>query len=347
MPHANPPHLTKTPPPNPTSASEAGGASVPAEPQPAETSAAVGASAAPPARRRVPERRRAFLHELGDLIRRLYQKAGQDNIFFISGAIAFNVLVAIVPLILAALAIAGMALANRSADPAGAMLRYINEALPGALSVAGELREGLNQVISQSGGLLSLSTLVFVWFATRLVGTLRTALREIFDVHQDRGIIRGKIFDIQMVLAAGTLLTVNVALTVVIRVLAERGIDVLGLDPASFESWTRIYLAAAGVLSLWFMFVLIYRYLPGRRIPWRISVISATFTTVFFELMKAAFSWYVSSMANYRSAYGNFATFIVLFLWIYYMAVAFVLGGEFGQVTAQRHARRRQKERLG
>ena len=284
---------------------------------------------------------------MGNLIWRLYQKAGQDNIFFISGAIAFNVLVAVVPLILAALSIAGIALENRSADPAGTMLRYLNEALPGALSIAGDLREGLNQLISQSGGLLSLSTLVFVWVATRLVGTLRSALREIFDVHEDRGIVKGKIFDIQMVIAAGTLLAVNVALTVVISLLAERGIDVLGLDTASFEAWTRVYLAGAGVLSLWFMFVLIYRYLPARRIPWRIAVISATFTTVFFELMKAAFGWYVSNLANYRTAYGNFATFIILFLWIYYMAVVFVLGGEVGQVAAQRHARRRQKERLG
>jgi membrane protein len=344
MPRASPSNLTKTPPPNPTSASEAEAASAPAEPQPAATGAAAGA--VEPQRRRVPERRRSLLYELGDLVWRLYQKAGQDNIFFISGAIAFNVLVAVVPLILAALSIAGIALENRSADPAGTMLRYINNILPGALNIAGELRNGLNQLISQSGGLLSLSTLVFVWVATRLVGTLRAALREIFDVHDDRGIIAGKIFDIQMVLAAGTLLAVNVALTVVISLLAERGIAVIGLDPASFESWTRFYLAAAGVLSLWFMFVLIYRYLPARRIPWRISVISATFTTVFFELMKAAFSWYVSNLANYRTAYGNFATFIVLFLWIYYMAVVFVLGGEVGQVAAQRHARRRQKERL-
>lgn len=289
---------------------------------------------------------RGFLRDVGDFVWRVYQKAGEDNIFFLAGAIAFNVLVAVVPLILAVLSVAGMVLANRSADPAGVLLRYINEILPGALSVAADLREGLNDLIAQSGGLLSLSTLFFIWLATRLVGTLRTALREIFDVRQNRGIVAGKIFDIQMVLAAGTLLAINVALTVVIGVLAERGIAFFGITPTRLESWTRIYLTGAGVLSLWFMFVLMYRYLPPRRIPWRIATISATFTAVLFELMKAAFGWYVSSVADYRSAYGNFATGIVLFLWIYYMAVVFVLGGQVGQVAAQRRARRRQKERL-
>jgi membrane protein len=317
-------------------------------------STAEGARAARPASTRQgdppPERHhapRGFLREAGNFAWRVYQKAGEDNIFFLAGAIAFNVLVAVVPLILAVLSVAGMVLANRTADPAGVVLRYVNEILPGALSVATDLRAGLNDLISQSGGLLSLSTLFFIWLATRLVGTLRTALREIFDVRQNRGIVAGKIFDIQMVLAAGTLLAINVALTVVIGVLAERGIAFLGIAPTHLEAWTRIYLTAAGVLSLWFMFVLMYRYLPPRRIPWRIATISATFTAVLFELMKAAFGWYVSSIADYRTAYGNFATGIVLFLWIYYMAVVFVLGGQVGHVAAQRRARRRQKERLG
>ena len=45
-----------------------------------------------------------------EFVRRVYKKAEQDNIFFLAGAIAFNVLVAVLPLILAALGIAGLLL---------------------------------------------------------------------------------------------------------------------------------------------------------------------------------------------------------------------------------------------
>lgn len=266
-----------------------------------------------------------------------------------AGAIAFNVLVAIVPLILAVLAVAGLILANRAADPAGALLVFLDEALPGVLPVEfmENLRGGLNDLIDQSSGLLSLSTIFFIWIATRLVGTLRTALREIFDIQQNRGIVAGKLFDAQMVVAAGTLLTINVAFTVAVRVLAAAGIEVLGLEPDRFEAGLRLFLAFFALLSIWAMFVLMYRYLPPRRIAWRTAVIAATFTSVLFELMKAAFSWYVASIADYRTAYGNFATVVVLFFWIYYGSFVFILGGEVGQVAAQRRARRRQKERLG
>ncbi|MGH7552285.1 MAG: YihY/virulence factor BrkB family protein, partial [Longimicrobiales bacterium] len=288
--------------------------------------------------------RSAFAHAR-DFVRRVYKSAEEDNVFFMAGAIAFNVLVAIVPLILAVLGIAGLVLQRGSADPAATVIQYIDQALPGALSedFTASLYTALGDLINQSGGLLSLGTLFFIWVATRLVGTLRTALREIFDIHRERSIIAGKIFDIKMVIAAGSLLTVNVALTVVIHLLARYGMNFLGIAAAEFDN---LFLQAVAFLSIWFMFVLVYRYLPARRIQWRIAMIAATFTGVFFELMKAAFSWYVANLADYTSSYGNFATVIILFLWIYYMAIVFIIGGEVGQVAALQRIRRRQKERL-
>jgi membrane protein len=323
-------------------------------PPPSTDTTAPAPSARPTAgggRHRFATHTRTGFDDARDFLRRVYKSAEEDNIFFMAGAIAFNVLVAIVPLILAALGVAGLMIRARSADPGSFILGYINEVLPGALGAVNQafvenLRGGLNELIQQSSGLLSLSTVFFIWVATRLVGTLRTALREIFDIHQDRGIIKGKIFDIKMVIAAGTLLAVNVALTIVLNVLAAYGVDILGIDTTRFRQFDGLYASAVAFLSIWFMFVLIYRYLPARRIQWRIAVIAATFTGVFFELSKTAFTWYVGSVANYSSAYGNFATIIVLFLWVYYMAVIFIVGGEVGQVAALQKIRRRQKERL-
>ena len=326
------------------------GGATPPSPDAAAPSPPAG-RAAGGGRHRFATHTRSGFDDVRDFVRRVYKSAEEDNIFFMAGAIAFNVLVAIVPLILAALGVAGLMVRARSADPGSFILNYINEVLPGALGAVNQafvenLRAGLNDLIQQASGLLSLSTLFFIWVATRLVGTLRTALREIFDIHQDRGIIKGKIFDIKMVIAAGTLLAINVSLTVVLNILASYGVEFLGIDMTRFQQFDGLYASAVAFLSIWFMFVLIYRYLPARRIQWRIAVIAASFTGVFFELTKAAFTWYVGSVANYSSAYGNFATIIVLFLWVYYMAVIFIVGGEVGQVAALRKIRQRQKERL-
>ncbi|MEO5509476.1 MAG: YihY/virulence factor BrkB family protein, partial [Longimicrobiales bacterium] len=189
-----------------------------------------------------------------------------------------------------------------------------------------------------------------VWLSTRLIGTLRTALREIFDLQQDRPIIAGKIFDIKMVILAGSLLTLNVCVTLIITYLAARGQQVvqdnLGLHVANIGFWNTLLANAAAFVSIWAMFLLIYRYLPARRIQWRTAFISATFAAVLFEIMKRLFAWY-AARPGYGALYSSLAIAAILVIWVYYTAIAFILGGEVGQVWTLRRIRRRQKERLG
>ncbi len=282
-----------------------------------------------------------------DFARGVYNKADADNISFLAGAIAFNILVAFGPLILAALGIAGTILRLQQADPTETLLRYIFEGLPPVSEEFQAMVGGiLRSLVEQSTGLLSVGTLFFIWFSTRLIGTLRTALREVFDIQQGRNFIAGKLFDMKMVIAAGTLLALNVGVTVTIELVARFGLDALGIAPGDPRPFQLFYGRLVAFLSIWAMFLLMYRYLPPRKIQWRTAVVAATFAAILFELLKLAFGWYVTNVADYRSTYGNLATLVVLILWIYYSAMVFILGGEVGQVFAMRRIRRQQKERL-
>ncbi|MGH7466656.1 MAG: YihY/virulence factor BrkB family protein [Longimicrobiales bacterium] len=286
------------------------------------------------------------LEALADFARRVYKKADQDQIFFMAGAIAFNLLVAIVPLLLATLGITGQILQKRVPNPEETLLGYILSAIP-PVSQAFEqgMREILRSLLSKSSGFTVVGLTLLVWVSTRLIGTLRAALREIFDVGQDRGIIAGKLFDMKMVVAAGTLFALNVSFTFIADIARSYGERFFGVQPLDFVE--SFYLIAVAVVSAWIMFLLIYRYLPFRRIHWRTAIVAATFTTTFFELLKRVFAFYVSRIADYGSTYGNVANFIILFLWVYYSAIIFILGGEVGQVAALRRVRRQQKQRLG
>lgn len=282
----------------------------------------------------------------GDFVRRVYTKADQDKIFFMAGAIAFNIIVAIVPLALAAIGITGLVLQQRFQAAAGQRLvEYMLQALPDVSDAfKADIAGKLNQLLQNSSGFTLLGIVVFAWLATRLVGTLRTALREVFDIHQDRSIIAGKLFDMQMVVVAGTLLALNVGFTIALEILASYSVDVLGMP--AYRLRQNIAFPLLAFVSLWTMFVLVYRYLPARRIQWRTAFISATFASVLFEVLKQIFAWYARN-AEFRSTYGNFAFFAIVVIYIYYMAIIFILGGEVGQVAALLRIRRRQKERLG
>lgn len=285
--------------------------------------------------------------ETGDFIRRVWNKADQDEIFFMASAIAFNVLICIVPLALAALGIAG--LISRSiwfGDPSYRLQLYITSALPNvSKEFVDKIGSLLVDIFKNSGSVTTFSLLGFAWFATRLIGTLRTALREIFDLQHDRSIILGKIFDMKMVVVAGTLLALNVGVTLLINVFVVRGKAVFHVHVAN-SFWNGAIANGTAFLSIWTMFLLIYRYLPARRISWRTAMISTTFASLMFEIMKRAFAIY-AARTKYGALYNSLWVGAILVIWVYYTAMAFILGGEVGQVWTLRRIRRRQKERLG
>jgi membrane protein len=181
---------------------------------------------------------------------------------------------------------------------------------------------------------------LLVWFSTRLVGTLRTALREIFDIGEDRGIVGGKIFDVKVVVVGGLLFILNIGITAVVTAARDYGIDILGLEGQAVHHFQRAVASLVAFTSIWILFVGIYRFLPARSVPWRTAVFAATFSAVLHEVLKFAFGWYATDVANYGTAYGNLVTVALLLLWIYYEALVFILGGEIAQVFAMRRVRR-------
>lgn len=282
-----------------------------------------------------------------DFSGRVFRKAGQDDIFFLSGGIAFNILLGAVPFILLLVSLFGLVLKARVPDPQQAAIDYVFAILPASANLELWVREQIGNLLTDIPSFGIIGLVLLIWVSTRLIGSLRSALRGVFDVQEERGIIQGKLFDARMVVVAGTLFVANTAITVLLEVVQTYGIELLGLRQGETVRSLQVFLAqllAYGFIFL--MFLLIYRYLPARRIPWRIALVSATFSSIVFELLKSAFAWYVTYLANYSTTYGYLTSLIVLVFWIYYSAVVFVLGGEVGYVYASNRVRRRQRELL-
>ena len=244
------------------------------------------------------------------------------------------------------LGITGAVLRHQNADVTGVLMNYVMGALPDAgQDFREKVRTLLEGFTDASTGLLGIGTVFFVWIATRLIGTLRTVLGEVFDLTRDRGIIAGKLFDLKMVVAAGSLFAVNVGVTIVLNMIAGYGRRMFGFDATNLGVAGYVWAQLIAFAFIWLMFLMIYRYLPYRRIGLRTVVIAASFTAVLFELMKQGFSVY-AQVADYGSVYGNLTFLLILIFWIYYAAVVFILGGEVAQVATMQRIRKQQRERL-
>jgi membrane protein len=167
-------------------------------------------------------------YRVREFLRRLWEKSVEDEVLFMAGAVAFNVVIALVPLLILGIGLTGYIVSARFADPSEAVLALFEQMLPVAgdgLVLKEALRAPVAGLVELRTGFTVLGAVFFVWLSANLVASLRTALREVFDIGQRRGFLRGKLFDIQAVLIGVVLLALNVGVTLTIEAGVSQGGD--------------------------------------------------------------------------------------------------------------------------
>jgi membrane protein len=280
-----------------------------------------------------------------EFLRLLWEKFDDDDAFFLSAGIAWGVLFALVPLLTLGIGLTGFVLSARFEDPTQAVVALFTGALPAVgatANFADLLRNLVAEVMVNRTGLTVIGALVFVWLATRVSGSLRSTLFRVFETGVRRGLVHGKLYDILVVIVGVVLVTLNLGVTIVFAAAVDFGVDIFGWGGRTVSLAERLVGALIALASIWTLFLLVYRYLPARRTPWRTAVVGATVAALAHEALKFGFSHYITELANYTSTLGNLATAAILLLWIYYSALVFIVGGEVAHVYSMLRARRTQ-----
>jgi membrane protein len=284
---------------------------------------------------------------LRDYAKRVWDNSGEDNIFFLAGGIAFNILLASIPFVL--LLITGIAylLDKAPAASSAEITALLDRFLPVSRDTDGPLQALIADVLRAGAQVTVWSAITFVWLSTRLFGSLRTVLAEVFDIETERGIIAGKLFDAKISVVATVLVAAYSALNVYLAAATTRGVAILADLGLREEQMGAVEETIGRVLAFAFillMFFALYKYLPLRLVRWQTAFIAAMFTSIAFEIAKSVFTRYLTSFAPRGIYTGTILTIVLLVIWVYYAAMIFVLGGEVAQVYELRRVRRMQRE---
>jgi len=270
-------------------------------------------------------------------------------VLFLAGGIAFNILLAAIPFFL--LLVTGLTYflpEITQLSPLVTIHEFIDRLLPVQSAIAGTwTHEMIDDVVNTRGSVTIWSALLFAWLSTRLFGSLRTALADVFDIENERSIIRGKIFDFQITAVSTVLFVASTVISSYLALATTRGLGVLkefGVRQdlmTDLEYWIGRTLA---FLFITLMFFALYKYLPIRKVRARTALLAATFSGVLFELAKNIFRLVIEGL-NPQSIYtGAIAALVIIVVWVYYAALIFLIGGEVGQVYELRRTRRLQRE---
>jgi membrane protein len=246
---------------------------------------------------------RSYLSSFGwtfrDYAKRVWDNAGEDNVLFLAGGIAFNILLAAVPFVLLVVWGFALILHKNSLEANQLVVHYLDRVLPTHYeSPDAPQHKLISDILGGHTKLGIWSAVGFVWFSTRLFGSLRTVLASVFDIEQERGIIQGKIFDIKITILSTILITANALISTYVLIATKASRDVLvdlGIRGDVMGQASALGTRLVGTVLLGVMFFALYKFLPVRRVRTKTAWVAALFTTVMFELAKVVFNLYVSS----------------------------------------------------
>jgi membrane protein len=180
-----------------------------------------------------------------------------------------------------------------------------------------------------TGGIVStvVSVVSLLIGATTVLSALDTLLEQIWKSEAltpvgIRGWIRTRFLSLGFILTLGFLLLVSLTISTGIAGLQKH------LGHSAAAGLVGILDLVVSISLIAFLFALIFRYMPARRLPWRDVAVGGLLTAILFDAGKWAVSLYLSHSTQ-ASAFGAAASFATLLLWLYYTSLIFLFGAEF------------------
>ncbi len=263
----------------------------------------------------------------------------EDKASALAAALAYYSLFSLAPLVLIAVAVAGLVFGHQAAEG------QLYTQLAGLIGDAGgkAVQSIVANMHQQGGGvvatIIGIATLLFG--ASGVFVQLQDSMNIIWKAKPPttNGIVeflRVRLVSFSMVLGIGFLLLVSLVLS---AFLAAVG-DYLGMFLPGGAAVGQALNATVSLVVVTALFAMIYKLLPDTPVAWKDVWVGALLTSFLFTLGKFAIGFYLGK-ASVASSYGAAGSVVILLVWVYYSSLILYFGAEFTHVYSMRHGSRK------
>jgi membrane protein len=262
----------------------------------------------------------------------------EDNVARLAASLAYYTLLSVAPLIIIAVAVAGLAFGEDAAR------EHISGELAGVVGAgaATALQSIAKNAHTPGSGVLSIviGLLVLLFGASGVFGELQSALNTVWQVAPKPGrgiwgVVKDRFFSFTLVVGVAFLLLVSLLVSAALTWVGQVFEKTL---PGGAFVWQLLNFAISlGVVTA--LFALMFKTLPDVHIKWRDVWVGAAVTAALFTLGKLGLGIYLGS-AGVSSAYGAAGSIVALVIWVYYSAQVLLVGAEFTEAYARRYGSR-------
>jgi membrane protein len=199
-------------------------------------------------------------------------------------------------------------------------------------TTADVVRKTLQNMISASSGALGATVLISIALALNgasgAFGAAGRALNVVYEVDEDRGLVRRKVTDLAAAFVVIALFAVVIVAIFLGGQVAHDLFGKIGLGDTAASVWSYVRWPAALVAAM-LGYGLVYRRAPDiRPPPVRWIAVGTVVGVALWLVLSFGFAIYIRNFSSYGAAYGAFGAAIVLLLWLYLSANAFLFGAQ-------------------
>ncbi len=276
------------------------------------------------------------LMSIWDLTRKSVVAWLDDYAPSMGAALAYYTLFSLAPLLIIAIAVAGLFFGQEAAR--GEIVAQMQQLIgrDGAVAVQSLLKSANAPAKDIFATVVSIVVLVIG--ATTVFAELQSDLDRIWRVPAPAkvngiwNLLRSRLLSFGLVLGLGFLLLVSLVISA--------GIAAFGKWSYGFFEGRAAYLhtlnfgISFAITTL--LFAMIFKFMPRARIAWRDVWVGAAVTSLLFEVGKLLIGLYLGT-TSVASGFGAAGSLVVLLVWVYFSAQAFLLGAEFTWVCAHEY----------
>ncbi len=274
----------------------------------------------------------------GNLFWRAYRDFSAHDGTIYAAAITFYALLSMVPFVIFLVAVLGLIIRDQSLQQR--VVDQIIDLLPANANLDEPIANAVSAVANTESSLLGVPAIIgAAWTASGVFGALRRALNRAFDVPVKRSFFRSRLTDIAAVVVLALLLMLSTLLTITLGIIRARSVQRFDFVWTS-SLWSIAFLVLPAVFSF-FVFLLVYRWVPKHTLGVRDLWLGALLAAVGFEALKYGFGVYIATIANYDRVYGTLGGLVSFMAFIYFASALVIYAAEVSRAMAARRLARR------
>jgi membrane protein len=263
------------------------------------------------------------------LLNLTFAQWSEDNALRMGAALAYYTLFALAPLLVIAIAIAGVVFGAQAVQGqvTGQIRGLVGEDSAKAIQT---MIESAHKP-THSAIAAVIGALLLLLGASGVFTEMHDALNNIWHVDQTKqsgawNFVKSHFLSVGMVLGVGFLLLVSLLISAVLAAAAKYFQGVLPLSAILLHAVDLLL----SLLLITVLFAMIFKWLPDAKIAWNDVWVGAGITSLLFTVGKFLIGFYIGKSVS-ASAYGAAGSLVIVVAWLYYSALLLYFGAEFTQ----------------